>query len=135
MLFFKSKEQKEQAEQERLLKKLREHTMEAEAQERFDALQERLSPLKKEKHKSEIILNEIYGRHGKRIYLIGSSDTIIDEAYLSDEIIDDLCLFTEEERKSLHKWAKCYKDCERHIIKMLEDYKKEEDEHSINDNM
>lgn len=132
MLFFKSKEQKEQ---ERQLKKLNEYKMQAEAQERFDALQERLSPLKKEEHKSEIILNEIYGRHGKRIYLIGSSDTIIDEAYLSDEIIDDLCLFTEEERKSLHKWAKRYKDCERHIIKMLEDYKKEEDEHSINDNM
>ena len=132
MLFFKSKEQKEQ---ERQLKKLNEYKMQAEAQERFDALQERLSPLKKEEHKSEIILNEIYGRHGKRIYLIDSSDTIIDEAYLSDEIIDDLCLFTEEERKSLHKWAKRYKDCERHIIKMLEDYKKEEDEHSINDNM
>ena len=135
MLFFKSKEQKEQEEQERLLKKFEVHKKEAEAQERFDKLQERLSPLKEETHKSEIILNEIYGRHGKRIYLIGSSDTIIDEAYLSDEVIDDLCLFTEDERKSLHKWAKVYKDCERIKIKMLEDYKKEEDEHRINDDM
>ena len=135
MFGFKSREQRAQEEQERLLKKFEVHKKEAEAQERFDKLQERLSPLREERHKSEIILNEIYGRHGKRIYLIGSSDTFIDEAYLSNEVIDDLCLFTEEERKALHKWAKVYKDCDRLQIKMLEDYKKEEDEHRIKDDM
>ena len=128
MFGFKSREQKAQERYEEYSKKRL-------AEERFNTLQENLKVLSEQKDKGKAVIEQIYRRHGIRIELLGSLGTLIEQAYLSDEVIDDLCLFTEEERKSLHKWAKCYKDCERHMIKMLEDYKKEEDEHRINDNM
>lgn len=114
MLFFKSKEQKEQERHELFRKKMEE-------QERAKKLQESLSLLNKEQHNSKIIIEEIYRKYGISIYY-PCSTVIVDEGYLSDDVIDDLCLFTEEERKSLHKWAKVYKDCERLIIAKMQEY-------------
>ena len=119
MFGFKSREQREQERIEAYSKKRI-------AEERFNTLQENLKVLGEQKDKGKAVLVQIYRRHGIAIELLGSCGTLLNQEYLDDEVIDDLCLFTEEERKSLHKWAKVYKDCEQAMIMKLEEYKKEQ---------
>ena len=119
MFGFKSREQKAQERYEEYSKKRL-------AEERFNTLQENLKVLGEQQDKGKAVLMQIYRRHGIAIELLGSSGTLLNQEYLDDEVIDDLCLFNEEERKSLHKWAKAYKDCEQVMIMKLEEYKKEQ---------
>lgn len=123
MFGFKSREQKAQERYEEYSKKRL-------AEERFNTLQENLKVLSEQKDKGKAVLEQIYRRHGIRIELLGSSGTLIEQAYLDDEVIDDLCVFNDEERKSLHKWAKSYKECEQLSIMKLEEYKKEQSANS-----
>ena len=119
MFGFKSREQRAQERYEERSKKLI-------AEERFNTLQENLKVLREQQDRSKAVLMQIYRRHGIAIELLGSSGTLLQQEYIDDEVIDDLCLFTEEERKSLHKWAKVYKDCEQVMIMKLQEYKKEQ---------
>ena len=120
MFGIKSKEQRAQERYEAYSKKRI-------AEERFNTLQDNLKVLGEQKDKGKAVIEQIYRRHGIRIELLG---TLIEQAYLDDEVIDDLCIFSEEERKSLHKWAKVYKDCEQLSIMKLEEYKKEQSANS-----
>lgn len=122
MFGFKTREQRAQ-------ERYKDYSKKRTEEERFEKFQEELSLINKQRNKSEIILKEIYRRHGISICYPGSSITI-DTGYLEDEVIDELCVFNEDERKSLHKWAKAYKDCEQLSIMKVEEYKNERDANS-----
>lgn len=89
-----------------------------EQQKSFAAFDAALEPLRNERSKASLIIEQIYANHGIKIDVL----CVIDERYLDDEVITDLHVFSEDEISSLRKWIPRYKNADAEIIKAIDEW-------------
>lgn len=70
----------------------------------------KIKPVKEELAKGKLIIAELYKRHGIEKVLPNYSYQYIDERWLDNEVVKDLCIFNEQELAVLEKWIPKYKE-------------------------
>ena len=98
------------------------------AERTLEELDEKLKPYKEVRAKCEAIISTLYTRHNIPITTWPS----IDVALLDFEVIDDLCVFNEQELAVLKKWIPKYKEACTAEVQMIQGAQYE---YRINDNM
>ena len=88
----------------------------------LEELDEKLKPYKEAKIKGSVIISELYKRHGIKV---DESWYGINDEWLDLEVINDLCVFNEQELAVLNKWIPKYKEARDAGDQMVREFYKD----------
>ena len=94
------------------------------AERTLEELDEKLKPYKEVESKGKVIISELYRRHGIKFETAWYD---IEDAYLDFEVIDDLCVFNEQELAILKKWIPKYKEACTTELQIMLNFRQEKE--------